>query len=77
MSTRDEAAHAPEADHKPRVVQIYPRLLQDTAAYLPLQVSSGDTARTVIHNAVVTLGLDASKTYGLLEVREKIGRAHV
>lgn len=73
MSTRDEAAHAPEPDHKPRVVQIYPRLLQDTAAYLPLQVSSGDTARTVIHNAVVTLGLDASKTYSLLEVRERGG----
>lgn len=72
MSSTDEA-RAPDPDHKPRVVQIYPRLLQDTAAYLPLQVSSGDTARTVIHNAVVTLGLDASKTYSLLEVRESGG----
>lgn len=73
MNTTDEAPGAPEPDHKPRVVQIYPRLLQDTPAYLPLQVSSGDTARTVIHNAVVTLGLDASKTYSLLEVLERGG----
>lgn len=70
MSATDEA---PDPDHKPRVVQIYPRLHQDTAAYLPLQVSIGDTARTVIHNAVVTLGLDASKTYSLLEVLGRSG----
>uniref|UniRef100_A0AAQ4R808 Myosin IXb n=1 Tax=Gasterosteus aculeatus aculeatus TaxID=481459 RepID=A0AAQ4R808_GASAC len=56
-------------DGEARVVQIYPRLSQDTATYCPLQVGAGDTARTVIHNAVVTLGLDATKTYSLLEVR--------
>uniref|UniRef100_A0AAQ4Q340 Myosin IXb n=1 Tax=Gasterosteus aculeatus aculeatus TaxID=481459 RepID=A0AAQ4Q340_GASAC len=58
-----------KSDGEARVVQIYPRLSQDTATYCPLQVGAGDTARTVIHNAVVTLGLDATKTYSLLEVR--------
>lgn len=72
MSTTD-GARASEPDEETRVVQIYPRLPQDTVAYLPLQVSSGDTARTVIHNAVVSLGLDAGKTYSLLEVRESSG----
>ncbi|KAL6104021.1 uncharacterized protein ACO6RY_13840 [Pungitius sinensis] len=52
-----------------RVVQIYPRLSQDTVTYCPLQVGAGDTARDVIDNAVVSLGLDAGKTYSLLEVR--------
>lgn len=56
-----------------RVVQIYPRVSQDTAAYCPLQVGGGDTARTVIRNAVVTLGLDASMKYSLLEVRKSRG----
>ncbi|XP_031720850.1 unconventional myosin-IXb isoform X2 [Anarrhichthys ocellatus] len=58
-----------EHDREARVVQIYPRLSQDTATYCPLQVSAADTVRTVIRNAVVTLGLDASRTYSLLEVR--------
>ncbi len=72
MSTTDGAA-PPEQDEETRVVQIYPRLSQDADAYCPLQVSGGDTARTVIHNAVVTLGLNASHTYRLLEVRESDG----
>uniref|UniRef100_A0A8C3ADV9 Myosin IXb n=1 Tax=Cyclopterus lumpus TaxID=8103 RepID=A0A8C3ADV9_CYCLU len=68
MSTT-EGAGPPERDDEARVVQIYTRLPQDTATYCPLQVSAGDTARAVIHNAVVTLGLDACQTYSLLEVR--------
>ncbi|KAM8850087.1 unconventional myosin-IXb isoform 3-T3 [Spinachia spinachia] len=56
-------------DGEARVVQIYPRLPQDTATYCPLQIGAGDTAGTVVSNAVVTLGLDDSKTYSLLEVR--------
>ncbi|XP_019109785.2 unconventional myosin-IXb isoform X2 [Larimichthys crocea] len=72
MSTTDGAG-APEQHEVTRVVQIYPRLSQDTPAYCPLQVSGGDTARTVIHNAVITLGLDASQRYSLLEVRESDG----
>ncbi|XP_060901288.1 unconventional myosin-IXb-like isoform X2 [Labrus mixtus] len=72
MSATDGAG-APERDEEARVVQIYPRPSQDTAAYCPLQVSGGDTTRTVIHNAVVTLGLDASQKYSLLEVRESDG----
>ncbi|XP_041804694.1 unconventional myosin-IXb isoform X2 [Chelmon rostratus] len=72
MSTTDGAG-APEQDEEARVVQIYPRLSQDTAAYCPLQISSEDTARMVIHNAVVTLGLDASQAYSLLEVRKSGG----
>lgn len=54
-------------------MQIYPRLSQDTVTYCPLQISAGDTVRTVIHNAVVTLGLDSSQTYSLLEVRKSGG----
>uniref|UniRef100_A0A674PAB8 Myosin IXB n=1 Tax=Takifugu rubripes TaxID=31033 RepID=A0A674PAB8_TAKRU len=55
---------------KGRHRSIHPRVSQNTAAYCPLQISSGDTARTVIRNALVTLGLDDSRTYSLLEVRD-------
>ncbi|XP_035861011.1 unconventional myosin-IXb isoform X3 [Sander lucioperca] len=72
MNTTDGAG-PPEQDGEVRVVQIYPRLPQDTAAYCPLQISGGDTADAVIHNAVATLGLDASQTYSLLEVRKSSG----
>ncbi|XP_010788023.1 unconventional myosin-IXb-like [Notothenia coriiceps] len=63
----------PEHNGEARVVQIYPRLPRDTSTYCPLQVSGGDTARAVIHNAVITLGLDASQRYSLLEVRKSGG----
>lgn len=66
-------AGAHERDLEARVVQIYPRLSQDTIAYCPLQISAGDTARTAIHNAVVTLGLDANQKYSLFEVRKSAG----
>lgn len=72
MSSTDEAG-PPEQDEETRVVQIYPKLSQNTAAYCPLQVSGGDTAKMVIHNAVVTLGLDTSQKYSLLEVRKSGG----
>lgn len=72
MSTTDGPG-APEHDEEARVVQIYPRLPKDTATHCPLQVSHGDTVRMVIHNAVVTLGLDARFKYSLLEVRESGG----
>ncbi|XP_062259961.1 unconventional myosin-IXb isoform X1 [Platichthys flesus] len=72
MSTTDGAG-APEQDGRARVVQIYPRTSQETAVYCPLQVSRGDNARSVIHNAIVTLGLDSSQRYALLEVRERDG----
>ena len=72
MSTTG-GARAPEQDGEARVVQIYPRVSQDTAAHCPLQVTDGDTVRSVIHNAVATLGLDSSQTYGLLEVRKSGG----
>lgn len=69
MSTTD-GARAPEQDGQACVVQIYPRLLQDTVANCLLQVSATDTTRTVIHNTVVSLGLDSSQAYSLLEVRK-------
>lgn len=69
MSTAD-GAEAPKLDQNPLVVQIHPRVSPNTAAYCPLQIGSGDTARTVIRNALVTLGLDVSRKYKLLEVRE-------
>ncbi|KAK1879442.1 Unconventional myosin-IXb [Dissostichus eleginoides] len=62
-----------EHNGEARVVQIYPRLPRDTSTYCPLQVSGGDTARAVIHNAVITLDLDASQRYSLLEVRKSGG----
>ncbi|CAJ1072681.1 unconventional myosin-IXb-like isoform X1 [Xyrichtys novacula] len=72
MSTTDGSG-APEQDEEARVVQIYPRLSQDAATHCPLQISAGDTTWSVIHNAVITLGLNASLTYSLLEVRESGG----
>ncbi|XP_054914132.1 unconventional myosin-IXb isoform X2 [Poeciliopsis prolifica] len=72
MSATDGAG-TPEHDEDARVVQIYPRLPLMTEAYCPLQVSIKDTVKTVIHNAVVTLGLDSSQSYSLLEVKESGG----
>ncbi|XP_047446077.1 unconventional myosin-IXb isoform X2 [Mugil cephalus] len=60
-------------DGEARVVQIYPRLAQDTAAYCPQQVSACDTAKSVISNTIVTLGLDPNQAYSLLEVRQSGG----
>lgn len=57
-------------DGQARVVQIHPRLPQGSAPYCPLQVGPGDTTRAVIYNALVTLGLDAGRSYRLLEVRD-------
>uniref|UniRef100_A0A7N6BXV5 Myosin IXb n=1 Tax=Anabas testudineus TaxID=64144 RepID=A0A7N6BXV5_ANATE len=68
MSTTD-GARTPEQDGQVRVVQIYPRLSQDTAVNCLLQISATDTAKTVIHNTVATLGLDSNQGYSLLEVR--------
>lgn len=72
MSATD-GARGPKQDREARVVQIFPKLSQDTLAYCPLQVSSGDTAKSVIRNAVVSLGLDVRRQYSLLEVRESGG----
>ncbi|XP_073346792.1 unconventional myosin-IXb isoform X2 [Pagrus major] len=72
MSTTD-GAEAPEQNEETCVVQIYPRQPQEKTAYCPLQISSGDTARTVVHNTVISLGLDATQTYNLLEVRKSGG----
>ncbi|KAL3988723.1 WAP, Kazal, immunoglobulin, Kunitz and NTR domain-containing protein [Sarotherodon galilaeus] len=73
MSTTDGSG-ALEHDEEARVVQIYPRVSYDTAAYCPLQISVGDTVVSVIHNAVVTLDLDPNQTYDLLEVRKSGGK---
>ncbi|XP_047224590.1 unconventional myosin-IXb isoform X5 [Girardinichthys multiradiatus] len=70
MSTTDGPG-TPHHDEEARVVQIYPRLPQETEDYCPLQIGIKDTVKTVIHNAVVALDLDSdsSQTYSLLEVR--------
>lgn len=73
MTTTDGSG-ALEHDEEARVVQIYPRVSYDTAAYCPLQISVGDTVASVIHNAVVTLDLDPNQTYDLLEVRKSGGK---
>lgn len=73
MSTTDGSG-ALEYDEEARVVQIYPRVSYDTAAYCPLQISVGDTVALVIHNAVVTLDLDPNQAYDLLEVRKSGGK---
>ncbi|XP_033838179.1 unconventional myosin-IXb isoform X2 [Periophthalmus magnuspinnatus] len=60
-------------DHCPseaRVVQIYPQPAQDTTTYCPLQITHGDTARAVIKNAVLMLGLDSNQSYKLVEVKK-------
>ncbi|RVE62098.1 hypothetical protein OJAV_G00177130 [Oryzias javanicus] len=62
------AAETPDPEEEARVVQVY--LRQDTGAYCPIQVSARDTAKSLIHNAVLTLGLKLNQAYSLLEVRE-------
>ncbi|XP_052319908.1 unconventional myosin-IXb-like isoform X4 [Oncorhynchus keta] len=54
-------------------LQIYPRLSQDKAACCTLQVSPGATVAMVIQNAGTTLGLDMTRPYALLEVRQAEG----
>nr|XP_046215529.1 unconventional myosin-IXb-like isoform X5 [Oncorhynchus gorbuscha] len=54
-------------------LQIYPRLSQDKAACCTLQVSPGATVAMVIQNAGATLGLDMTRPYALLEVRQAEG----
>uniref|UniRef100_A0A672ZLA6 Myosin IXb n=1 Tax=Sphaeramia orbicularis TaxID=375764 RepID=A0A672ZLA6_9TELE len=56
MSATDGAG-VPEHDAEVCVVQIYPRPELQRVAYCPLQVSAEDTAKTVIQNTVITLGL--------------------
>lgn len=67
-------AGTPKPDEETRVVQIYPTLSQESETHCPLQLSFKDTARSVIRSAVVTLGLDSSLRYTLLEVREVGGQ---
>ncbi|XP_076828532.1 unconventional myosin-IXb isoform X2 [Brachyhypopomus gauderio] len=52
------------------VIQIYPRLSDTTAPCCTLKVQRGDTAACVIQKAAASLGLDTSKPYELVEVRE-------
>ncbi|KAM4557207.1 unconventional myosin-IXb isoform 2-T2 [Fundulus diaphanus] len=73
MSTTNGAG-TPKHDEEARVVQIYPRHPLETEVYCPLQVSIKDTVKAVIRNAVVSLDLDSSQTYSLLEVRENGSR---
>lgn len=68
MSTLNRPGTLDHGSSGSRVVQIYPRPAQDTPTYCPLQVTPGDTARTVIKNAVLMLGLDSNQTYRLIEV---------
>ncbi|XP_036452042.1 unconventional myosin-IXb isoform X2 [Colossoma macropomum] len=64
----DEATYA---------LQIYPRLSLKTAQCCTLRVHKEATAASVLQNAGVTLGLDMSKTYQLVEVRETGGEEWV
>ncbi|KAL7876741.1 hypothetical protein AOLI_G00117040 [Acnodon oligacanthus] len=64
----DEATYA---------LQIYPRLSLKTAQCCTLRVHKEATAAWVIQIAAVTLGLDKSKPYQLVEVRETGGEEWV
>ncbi|KAG7456757.1 hypothetical protein MATL_G00239240 [Megalops atlanticus] len=59
------------------VLQIYPRLLQQTAPSCTLVVSKDATAARVVGQARATLGLDGSRLYELVEVREPGGEEWV
>ncbi|XP_070397713.1 unconventional myosin-IXb isoform X3 [Nothobranchius furzeri] len=70
MSTTTNGAGPPKQEGESRVVQVYLKLSPETETHCPLQVSIRDTSRTIINNAVVTLGLDSSLIYRLLEVKD-------
>uniref|UniRef100_A0A8B9JKV1 Myosin IXb n=1 Tax=Astyanax mexicanus TaxID=7994 RepID=A0A8B9JKV1_ASTMX len=57
-------------DETTYILLIYPRLSVKTAQSCTLRVHKDATAARVIQNAAVTLGLDMSKPYQLVEVRE-------
>ncbi|KAK1786836.1 hypothetical protein P4O66_017220, partial [Electrophorus voltai] len=63
----NEAASQHEAAY---VLQIYARLDHKTFPCCTIKVERGTTAASIIHNAAPTLGLDMSKPYELVEVRE-------
>lgn len=60
-------------DEATYVLQIYPRPSLKTAQSCSLRVHKEATAARVIQDAGVTLGLDMSKSYQLVEVRESGG----
>ncbi|XP_078143628.1 unconventional myosin-IXb isoform X2 [Centroberyx gerrardi] len=60
-------------DGEAHVLHIYPRPPRDAAPHCTLRVGAGDTAAAVIQRAVAALGLDVSRAYGLLELRESGG----
>uniref|UniRef100_A0A4W4FT56 Myosin IXB n=1 Tax=Electrophorus electricus TaxID=8005 RepID=A0A4W4FT56_ELEEL len=63
----NEAASQHESAY---VLQIYARLDHKTFPCCTIKVDRGTTAASIIHNAAPTLGLDMSKPYELVEVRE-------
>uniref|UniRef100_A0A3B4BYQ1 Myosin IXB n=1 Tax=Pygocentrus nattereri TaxID=42514 RepID=A0A3B4BYQ1_PYGNA len=69
-----KSAYLDEATY---VLQIYPRLSLKTAQCCTLNVHKEATAAWVIQIAAVTLGLDKSKPYQLVEVRETGGEEWV
>lgn len=64
-------------DETVRILQIYPRLSVKPGQNCILRVPKEATADTVIKIALLTLGLDTSKTYVLVEVREYGGEEWV
>uniref|UniRef100_A0AAV2JW19 Uncharacterized protein n=1 Tax=Knipowitschia caucasica TaxID=637954 RepID=A0AAV2JW19_KNICA len=70
MSALNRAGTLDHGPSESRVVQIYPRPTRDPATYCPLQITHGDTARAVVKNAVLMLGLDSNQSYRLIEIKE-------
>ncbi|XP_034038626.1 unconventional myosin-IXb [Thalassophryne amazonica] len=70
MSTTNGSG-ATEENEEAHVVQLYPRVSDaDMPDCCPIQLTARDTTRTVIQKAIAGLGLDATQTYSLLEVRK-------
>ncbi|XP_076134845.1 unconventional myosin-IXb isoform X3 [Alosa pseudoharengus] len=61
---------AASQDGRSYVLQVYPRLAEETDTCCTLKVTKDATAATVIQDVAASLGLDPSKSYVLAEVKE-------
>ncbi|XP_062386559.1 unconventional myosin-IXb isoform X2 [Sardina pilchardus] len=70
MSVTDDERSAHQDEEATFVLQIYPRLSLENAPCCPLNIPKSTTAAAVVQNARAALGLDTSKSYVLVEVRD-------
>ncbi|XP_076149808.1 unconventional myosin-IXb isoform X1 [Alosa pseudoharengus] len=70
MSVTDDERSSHQDEEATFLLQIYPRLSLENSPCCTLNIPKSTTTATVVQNARATLGLDTSKPYVLVEVRD-------